>query len=66
MGKKRFISYFGVSIPPFKEEKLGAGSTTIRFVITGKIPSKKNNQMSVAVRVHARKWISELQKKRVS
>jgi len=66
MGKKRFISYFGVSIPPFKEEKLGAGSTTIRFVITGKIPSKKNNQMSVAVRVHARKWISELQKKGVS
>jgi hypothetical protein len=47
---KRFATYFGVPIPPFKEEKLGAGSIAIRFVITGKIPSKKNNQQSVAVR----------------
>jgi hypothetical protein len=62
MGKKRFVTYFGISIPPFKEEKLGAGSTTIRFIIAGKVPSKKNNQMSVAVRVHARSWVSKLQK----
>jgi len=53
---KRFQTYFGVPIPPFKEDKLGAGSVTIRFVITGKIPSKKNNQMSVAVRRYAREW----------
>ena len=53
---KRFQTYFGVPIPPFKEEKLGAGSVTIRFILTGKIPSKKNNQMSVAVRKFARNW----------
>jgi hypothetical protein len=62
MGKKRFVTYFGVAVPPFKEEKLGAGSTTIRFILTGKVPSKKNNQMSVAVRVHARTWATKLQK----
>lgn len=57
---KRFQTYFGVPIPPFKEEKIGAGSTTIRFVITGRVPSKKNNQMSVAVRMPARKWAEKL------
>ena len=62
MGKKRFQTYFGVAVPPFKEEKLGAGSVTIRFIITGKIPSKKNNQMSVAVRKYARDWASKKQK----
>ncbi len=64
MGKlkqKRFQTYFGVPIPPFKEEKLNAGSITIRFVITGKIPSKKNNQMSVAVRRYAREWAKKKQ-----
>ena len=59
---KRFQTYFGVPIPPFKEEKLGAGSITIRFVITGKIPSKKNNQMSVAVRKYAREFANKKQK----
>jgi hypothetical protein len=59
--KKRFQTYFGVPIPPFKEEKLGAGSITIRFIITGKIPSKKNNQMSVAVRRYARDWAKKQQ-----
>jgi hypothetical protein len=59
---KRFQTYFGVPIPPFKEEKIGAGSTTIRFIITGKIPSKKNNQMSVAVRKFARDWAKKKQK----
>ena len=44
--KKRFQTYFGVPIPPFKEDKLGAGTTTIRFILTGKMPSKKNNQQA--------------------
>lgn len=56
---KRFQTYFGEPIPPFKEEKLGAGSITIRFVITGKIPSKKNNQQAVTIRKDARNWINE-------
>ena len=34
MAKKRYQTYFKIPIPPFKEEKLGAGSTTIRFIIT--------------------------------
>lgn len=57
----RFQTYFGVPIPPFKEEKLGAGSCTIRFVITGVIPSKKNNQMAVSVRRHAKKLLFDTQ-----
>lgn len=60
--KKRFQTYFGVPIPPFKEEKLGAGSVTIRFVLTGKTPSKKNNEMAVAVRRHAREWAVKQEK----
>lgn len=45
-----------------KKNTLGAGSTTIRFVITGKIPSKKNNQQSVTVRKDARSWAKANQK----
>ena len=61
---KRFLTYFGVPIPPFKEKKLGAGSVTIRFVVSGKVPSKKNNQQAVAVRKHARAWALEEAKKK--
>ena len=57
--KKRFQTYFGVPIPPFKDDKLRPGSVTIRFILTGKIPSKKNNQMSVAVRKFARQWLNK-------
>jgi len=56
---KRFQTYFGVPIPPFKEEKFGAGSTTIRFVVTGKIPSKKNNTMAVTIRKIARAYVNQ-------
>jgi hypothetical protein len=60
MGNKRFLTYFGVPLPPFKEKKLGAGSVTIRFVLTGKIPSKKNRVTSVAVRKDAKDYINSL------
>lgn len=63
MAGKRFISYFGVPLPPWKEEKLGAGSITIRFVITGKIPSKKNSQQAVAMRQEARDFINDVYKR---
>lgn len=59
----RVQTYFGVPIPPFKEKKLGAGSTTIRFVLTGKIPSKKNHQQAVAVRKDAKRYLYDLQRK---
>lgn len=66
MSGKRFQTYFGVPIPPFKEEKLGAGSVTIRFVVTGKIPSKKNSQQSVAIRQKARDFLKQLKKNKKS
>jgi len=56
---KRFVTYAGIPIPPFKEDKIGAGSTTIRFVVTGQIPSKKNNSMAVTVRKVARTFIEK-------
>jgi hypothetical protein len=61
---KRFLTYFGVPIPPPKRKKIGKGSTTIRFVLTGKIPAKKNQQQAVTIRKHARKWANEQSKKR--
>jgi hypothetical protein len=57
----RFKTYFGIPIPPFKEEKMGAGAVTIRFVLTGKIISKKNNEQAVAVRKHAKKFLFDHQ-----
>jgi hypothetical protein len=55
-------SYFGVHLPPFKEKKWGAGAASIRFVITGTIPSKKNNQQAVSVRRDAKNYLFEKQK----
>jgi|SRR6185503_15149330 len=61
---KRFQTYFGIPIPPFKEKKLGAGSTSIRFVIAGTIPSKKNNQQAVSIRSDAKSFIFGVNKKK--
>lgn len=38
-------TYFGIPIPPFNEEdiSMGVGAVTLRFVVTGRIPSKKNS-----------------------
>lgn len=59
---KRIMTYFGVHIPPFKEHKYTANSTTIKFVVTGDIPSKKNNQQAVTIRKYARDWAKEQQR----
>lgn len=61
---KRHSTYFGVSIPPFKEKKLGAGSITIRFVLTGRVISKKNNNQAIAVRKPAHDWAYKQEKLR--
>lgn len=47
MSSFQIRTYFGVPIPPFNEESIsmGVGALTLRFVITGKIPSKKNSQI---------------------
>lgn len=44
----KFYSYFGVTIPAWEQEKMGAGQFTIRFVVQGRVVSKKNNQLAVA------------------
>jgi hypothetical protein len=59
---KRFLTYFGIPLPPFKEDFYGSHSTTIRFVIQGNVPSKKNNQQAVTVRKVARDWANQLAK----
>ncbi|MBP8994463.1 MAG: hypothetical protein KBG30_11740 [Bacteroidales bacterium] len=61
---KRFQTYFGVPIPPQRRKKLGAGTTTIRFVVTGNIPAKKNQQQAVAIRKPARDWANKQSKLR--
>ena len=62
--RKRIFTHFEVPVPPWKEDKLDSGATTIRFILTGKIPSKKNNQQAVAVRRNARAWAIEQSKLR--
>lgn len=58
---KHFKTWFGTALPPWKEEKLGAGSTTIRFILNGRVISKKNNQQAIAVRQYSRKFLFEKQ-----
>lgn len=48
--KRKYQTWFGVKIPEWRGEKYGSGATTIRFVLTGKIISKKNNVQAIAVR----------------
>lgn len=55
----KIFTYFGVPVPPWKEEKVGRGGLTLTFVLTGKIPSKKNNMMTVTVRKKAREWANK-------
>jgi hypothetical protein len=59
---KRVLTYFNTAIPPFKEEKYTSSATTIRFVISGAIPSKKNNQQAVSIRQVARNWANSKKK----
>jgi hypothetical protein len=61
--ERRYQTWFGVKIPAWKEEKYGSGATTIRFVLTGKIVSKKNNLQAIAVRKPALIYLDNLQKK---
>lgn len=48
--RKRTQRWFGTRIPEWRGEKYGSGATTIRFVLTGKIISKKNNNQAFAIR----------------
>lgn len=57
---KRFLTYFGVAFPPWRQKKLGAGAITIRFAVKGFVPSKKNHQMAVSVRKEAYAYLDEV------
>lgn len=43
----KFQRIFGVRVPIFNEEKMGTGAVTIRFVLEGRIVSKKNNETAI-------------------
>jgi hypothetical protein len=59
MAAKRFSTYFKTPIPPFKTDKMGSGTTTIRFVLKGSIPSLKNGRNAVVVRKDALEYIRD-------
>jgi hypothetical protein len=58
---KRF-SFFGTTLPLWEAEKIGGGSTTLTFILEGRIISKKNNQMAVVSKKIAKDWLSKQQK----
>lgn len=58
--KRKYQTWFGTKIPEWRGEKYGSGSTTIRFVLPGKIISKKNNNQAFAVRKPAIMYLNQL------
>ena len=61
MGKRN--SFFGVTLPPTKEELIGSGAATITFVLQGRVISKKNNQMAIVRKKEARAYIDSCRKR---
>jgi hypothetical protein len=55
----RFQTWFGVPVPPWKPKKMKGGGACLRFVVTGSIPSKKNNNQATTVRRDAYDWIDD-------
>lgn len=53
----RYKTYFGVPIPYFREENMGDGGFTIRFVVKGRVVSKKNHQQAVARTKEAKEFL---------
>ena len=53
----RHKTYFGIPLPYFREESHGDGGFTIRFVLQGRIPSKKNHQMAVPFKKEAQDFV---------
>jgi hypothetical protein len=52
----------GIRVPIFDEQKLGTGAVTIRFVLEGRIVSKKNNESAIPDAKIAKQYLSDLQK----
>jgi hypothetical protein len=57
---KRFKTYHGICIPPFRENKKSGKTTTLVFVVTGRIPSKKNELVAIVDRKDAFEYIKTL------
>ncbi len=57
MGKRN--SWFGVTLPVWEAEKMGAGAITITFMLKGRLISKKNNQMAVVRKKEAVNWFEK-------
>lgn len=60
----RHRTYFGIPVPYFREESLGDGGFTIRFVLKGRIPSKKNHQMAIPFKKEAKDYLYAMFKER--
>lgn len=52
--------FFGTKVPIFKEEKMGTGVVTIRFVLEGRIVSKKNNETAIPDAKMAKDYLHQL------
>lgn len=52
--------FFGTKVPIFKEEKMGIGVVTIRFVLEGRIVSKKNNETAIPDAKMAKAYLHQL------
>jgi len=59
---KQFKTWFGIPVPPWRDRKLGSGQCTIRFVIKGPIPSKKNSQQAISRRKEALEFLDNLKR----
>lgn len=56
----RFQRYFGIRVPIFEEKKMGTGAITIRFVLEGRIVSKKNNETAIPDAKIAKDYLYQL------
>lgn len=53
----RYKTYYGIPVPYFREENPGDGGFTIRFVVKGRVVSKKNHQQAVARTKEAKEFL---------
>lgn len=58
--KRRNQTFFGVRVPPWKDEKIGSGQISLRFVISGTIVSKKNHRVAITDRQEAHKYLESV------
>lgn len=56
----KFQRIFGTRVPIFNEKKMGTGVVTIRFVLEGRIVSKKNNETAIPDAKMAKDYLHQL------